>query len=49
MGPDDVEVAYSLHGLGTCVRKARRLGEAEEAELGPMVETVAITLFELAG
>eukprot|EP00752_Nemacystus_decipiens_P003524 g3250.t1 len=57
LGPDDMQVAYTLHSLGVCVREAGRLEEAEgflrrslrikEATLSPDDVQVAYTLHQL--
>ena len=57
LGPEDLQVAYTLHELGVCVREARRPEEAEgflrrclairEIRLGPDDVEVAYTLHEL--
>ena len=57
LGAEDVEVAYTLHELGVCVREASRLEEAEgllrrclairESKLGPDDVQVAYTLHQL--
>lgn len=57
LGPDDVQLAGTLHQLGVCVREAGRKQEAEailrrvleikESKLGPANVYVAVTLHEL--